>query len=312
MDSIAGMRLFTGVVDAGSFSAAGRLLGIAPSSVSRRIGELEDRLGVRLFHRTTRKLSLTDAGEVYFERARDIVQAVEEADLAVAETRAEPTGTLRVSVPSSVARRHMTPAAAAFQARYPAVSVAMSVSDRLVDLVGEGFDLAVRIGRLDDSGLIARKIGEARRLVCASPAYLDRAGTPVRPQDIADHACLTFRMRPGHNLWRFIGGDGGDGGSGERPVEVRAGGPFFSDDGEALVAAACAGLGVILVPEWLVGAEIGDGRLVQILADYDTDPATTPLHALYPPGPHVAPKIRAFVDFLAGRFGHDYAWRSGG
>ncbi|MFQ5775311.1 MAG: LysR substrate-binding domain-containing protein [Kiloniellaceae bacterium] len=300
MDSLAAMQVFVRVVETGGLSAAGRALGLAPSSVSRRVGELEHMLGVRLLQRTTRKLSLTEAGETYYERSRDIVRAVEEANLAVTEKRAGPSGILRVTVPASVARLHVAPAVAAFHAQYPAVRVAMSVTDRMVDIVGEGLDVAVRVGRLDDSSLIARKVGEGRRLVCASPSYLKRAGRPKRPDELSGHACLTFRTHPGSNLWRF--------GNGKAAIQVRATGPFFADDGETLVAAACAGLGLVLVPEWLVGGEISRGRLVEVLADCAPDPATTPLYAIYAPGPYTAPKVRAFVEFLAGRFSRSYAW----
>lgn len=300
MDTLAAMQVFVRVVESGGFSAAGRALGLAPSSVSRRVAELEHLLGVRLLQRTTRKLSLSEAGETYYERSRDIVRAVEEANLAVSEKRAGPSGTIRMTVPSSVARLHIAPAVAAFQDQYPAVRVVMSVTDRLVDIVGEGLDIAIRAGRLEDSSLVARKVGEARRLICASPAYLQRAGRPPHPDALADHACLTFRSHPGSNLWRFLRGD--------EATEVRASGPFFADDGETLVAAACAGMGLVLVPEWLVGVEMSAGRLVEVLSDYAADPATSPLYALFAPGPYVAPKVRAFVDFLAGRFSRAYAW----
>lgn len=300
MDRLAAMQVFVRVVEVGGLSAAGRALGLAPSSVSRRIGDLEDMLGVRLLQRTTRKLSLTEAGETYYERSRDIVRAVDEANLAVTEKRAGPSGVLRVTVPASGARRHIAPAIAAFQGQYPAVRVVMLVTDRMVDIVGEGLDVAIRAGKLDDSSLIARKVGEGRRMVCAGPSYLKRAGRPQRPDDLSDHACLTFRSHPGTNLWRF--------GKGKAAIEVRATGPFFADDGEALVAAACAGLGLVLVPEWLAGGEIGRGRLVEVLADYPPDPASTSLYAIYPPGPYIAPKVRAFIDFLAGRFSRDYDW----
>lgn len=300
MDSVVGMRIFTRVVEAGSFSAAGRHIGLAPSSVSRQIGELEATLGVRLFHRSTRKLSLTEAGETYYERSGDIVRAVDEANLAVTEKRAGPSGILRVTAPSSLARLHIAPAVAAFQAQYPAVRVVMSVGDRMVDIVGEGMDVAIRAGRLDDSSLMARKVGEGRRLVCASPAYLKRAGRPTHPDELSDHACLTYRRHPGSNLWCFSGRGG--------EFEIRATGPFFADDGETLAAAASAGLGLILVPEWLVGMEIGAGRLVEVLSEYTADPAETPLYAVHAPGPYTPPKVRAFVDFLAGRFSPSYAW----
>ncbi len=303
MDNLAAMQVFGRVVETGGLSAAGRALGLAPSSVSRRIAELEDMLGVRLLQRTTRKLSLTEAGEIYYERTRDIVRAVEEANLAVTEERASPSGILRVTVPASVARLHVAPAVAAFHAQYPAVKVVMSVSDRLADIVDEGLDVAIRSGPLEDSSLIARKVGESRCLVCASPSYLKRAGRPLRPDELSGHACLTFRTHPGSNPWRFR--------DGEAMTEVRATGPFFADNGEVLVAAACAGLGLVLAPEWLVGEEISRGRLVEVLTDHPPDPAATPLHAVYPPGPYTAPKVRVFVDFLAGRFSRNYAWREG-
>ena len=303
MDNLAAMQVFVRVVERGGLSAAGRAMGLAPSSISRRIKELEDLLGVRLLLRTTRQLGLTEAGEIYYERTRDIVRAVEEANLAVTEERAGPSGVLRVTVPASVARLHVAPAVAAFQAQYPAVRVVMSVTDRLVEIVDEGLDVAIRIGPLEDSSLIARKVGESRRLVCAGPSYLKRAGHPLRPDDLSGHACLTFRSHPGSNPWRFR--------DGEAATEIRATGPFFADNGEVLVAAACAGLGLVLAPEWLVGEEIGRGQLVEVLAEYPPDPPATPLHAVYPPGPYTAPKVRVFIDFLAGRFSRDYAWREG-
>ncbi len=303
MDNLAAMRVLVRVVETGGFSAAGRALGMASSSVSRRIAELEGLLGVRLLHRSTRKLSLTEAGSTYYERAQGIVRAVEEANLAVTQERAAPGGTLRLTVPASVARRHLIPAVAAFQAQHPAVRVVMSVTDRLADLVDEGWDIAIRVGRLEDSSLIARKIGAGRRLVCASPAYLKHAGRPRRPIELSDHACLTFRSHPGSNLWRFRKRD--------TVSEVRATGPFFADSGEALVAAACAGLGLVLLPVWLLGEELGRGRLEAVLSDYAPDPATTPLHAVHAPGPYTAPKVRAMIDFLIARFGTETEWDGG-
>ncbi len=300
MDKLVAMQVFVRVVETGSLSAAGQSLGLAPSSVSRRVVELEGLLGVRLLRRTTGSLSLTEAGETYFERSREILRAVEEANLAVTESRAKPSGTLRITVPASIARRHMAPAIAAFQARYPAVRVAMSVTEHVVDTVGEGLDMAIRTGRLEDSSLVARKLGEARRLVCASPSYLERAGRPERAEDLADHACLTFRGDPGSNSWGFR--------RGEARIEVRATGPFFADDSESLVAAACAGLGVALLPEWLLGPEIAGGRLVEVLSDHPPAPSRTPLYAVYAPGPCTPPKVCALVDFLADRFSRSSAW----
>ena len=300
MDHFAAMEAYVRVVEAGGLSAAGRALGLAPSSVSRRIAELEDSLGVTLLHRTTRKLSLTEAGEIYFERARDIVRSVEEANLAISAGRGDPSGTLRLTAPASIASRHIAPAVSAFQTQHPGLRVAMGVTDRMVDIVEEGLDVAIRIGRLEDSSLIARKVGIARRMLCASPAYLERAGRPEHPEQLSEHACLTLRTHPGSNPWRFADGDSS--------IYVRASGPFFSDDGETLVSAACAGLGVVLMPEWLVGSAVSTGRLVEVLPEYAPDPARTPLYGVYAPATYTPPKVRAFVDFLAGRFSDSYAW----
>lgn len=300
MDKLAAMQVFVKVIEAGGLSAAGRVLGLAPSSVSRRISELEDILGVTLLRRTTRKLSLTEAGESYYEQSREIVQAVEEADLSVTEKRTEPSGTLRLTAPTSMARLHIAPAIAAFHMQYPHVRIVIRVTDRPVDIVGEGLDMAIRIGQLEDSSLMARKIGEARRMVCASPAYLKKAGTPLHPQELADHDCVIFRTTPGKNLWEFC--------AGKEPVRVQVSGPLFCDDGETLVGTACAGLGIILAPEWLVGPEVSSGRLVELFTDYEIDPGASPLYAVYAPGTYTPPKIRAFVDFLSGRFSRNYTW----
>ncbi len=198
-------------------------------------------------------------------------------NLAVTEKRAGPSGVLRITAPASVARRHIAPAVADFQQQYPAVQVVMLVTDRMADIVSEGLDIALRIGSLEDSSLIARKVGEARRVVCTSPSYLKVAGELTSPDDLARHRCATFRTHAGSNLWRFHRGD--------EEFEARATGAFFSDDGETLAAASCAGLGVVLLPEWLVGADLSAGRLVEVLGDYAPEPASTSLHALYAPGP---------------------------
>ncbi|MCZ6721088.1 MAG: LysR family transcriptional regulator [Proteobacteria bacterium] len=300
MDSLGAMRVFSRVVEMGSFSAAGRQLGSAPSSVSRRVGELEDQLGVQLFQRTTRRLSLTDAGRLYHERVRRILLEVDEAKLAVAQMEAVPSGILRITVPASVARLHSAPALAEFHRHYPAVQVALAVTDRVVDLIDGGYDLAIRVGRLKDSSLIVRKIGASRRLVCASPSYLKAAGTPRTPSELSEHNCLTFRSTPGKNLWRFRGAEGS--------VEVRVSGSLFADSGEVLSALAFANLGIVLVPNWLVGIHIREGRLRELLTDYEVLPEGTPLYAVYPRQRHIAPKVRAFIDFLVKRFAPPYAW----
>jgi DNA-binding transcriptional LysR family regulator len=303
MMSLAAVRIFTQVVEAGSFSAAGRRLGLAPSSVSRQVADLEDELGARLFHRTTRRLSLTEPGQVFYARAGKILVDLEEAKLAVAQPGGAPSGILRLTVPGSLGRLHLVPAIADFQEGHPAVKVGLVVTDRLVDLVEEGLDLAIRVGRQRDSSLVARRITTSRRLVCAAPSYLAKAGTPQEPAELASHDCLTFRSHPGANLWRFRGSGG--------EHQARVSGPLFANDGEALVSAAVAGLGLVLVPEWLVGPDLRAGRLQEVLSDYRASPDATPLYALYHHRRHLPAKVRAFVDYLATRFAPPYDWGGG-
>ena len=294
MDSVAGMRIFVRVVDAGSFSAAGRQLGVAPSSVSRQISGLEYELGARLFHRTTRKLSLTEPGELYYERAAQIILDLDEAKLAVSEL-GSPSGILRVSVPSGVGREVIISAMPAFLARYPGIKVVMSMTDDVVDVIANRIDVGVRIGQLGDSSLKARKIGESQRIVCASPAYLKREGTPRRPEDLEKHSCITRRSHPGHNLWKFHGEN--------RMREIRATGNFYARSADALAAAAVARLGLILLPDWNIGHELRQKQLKRVLTRYDAVPRTSPVWAVHTHQRHVPPKIRMFIDFLVERFG---------
>jgi DNA-binding transcriptional LysR family regulator len=294
MDMLAAMQVFVSVVETGGVSAGARALGLAPSSVSRRISELEGGLGVTLLRRTTRKLSLTEAGSTYYEHARAIVRDVDNATAAVSGTGAAPSGTLRLSIPSAIAVPLVVPAATAFQAKFPDVRLAMMVTDRVLDVVEEGLDVALRFGRLPDSSLIGRKLGESRRSVCAAPAYLERCGAPDTPAALPAHACLTFRALPGSNPWHFKK-------DGENS-KVRVSGPLFADHAETLVAAAEAGMGLVLLPEWLTAAALGTGGLVRTMTAWTPQPASTPLFAVHAPGAYVAPKVRAFLDFFAARF----------
>ena len=290
-ESLAGIRIFDRVVESGSFSEAARQLGVAPSSVSRQVGELEDALGVRLFQRSTRRLSLTEAGELYHEKAVRILADLEDAKLAVSALDGTPTGILRLSVPGSLSRRLIVPAVAAFQERYPAVEVALIVSDQVLDMIEHRIDVTIRLGALSDSNLIARKLTVVPRRLCASPAYLARWGNPTEPDQLADHSCLTFRTGAGINLWTFHG-------AGNETREIQARGRLHANDGESLVAAAVADRGIILVPGWLVKDEIERGELEYLLPDWSPVPAETPLYALYPLQRHLAPKVRAFIDFM--------------
>jgi len=289
VSELAAIRAFVAVVEHEGFSAAARRLGSSPSTISRQVTELEDRLGVRLLHRTTRRLSLTEAGEVYAERAHRIIAAVDDAAVAVTAPEGELAGQLRLTAPASIARLHLVPAIAAFHQEHPGVRVAMLITDRVVDLVGEGLDLAIRIGRPRDSSLVARKIGETRRSLCASPDYLARVGRPRKPEDLENHSCLAFRSTLGPTAWRFE--------SGSRRVDVRVQGPLVTLDGGALVTAAVAGMGIVLVPEWLTADALDRGELVRLLPRSKPVPASTPLYALMPH--RQAPtKVRVFVEFV--------------
>jgi DNA-binding transcriptional LysR family regulator len=290
-ESLTGIRIFERVVEAGSFSEAARQLSVAPSSVSRQVSELEDTLGVRLFQRSTRRLSLTEAGEIYHQRAAKILSDLNEARLAVSQLDGTPTGILRLSVPGSLSRRLVVPAVAAFQARYPAVDVALIVSDLVLDMIENRIDVTLRLGALSDSNLVARKLCTVPRHLCASPAYLARQGVPNHPEDLAGHNCLTFRSVAGGNTWTFLG-------AGDETREVLARGRLHANDGESLVAAALADQGLILVPEWLVREELASGQLQTLLPDWSPVPGETPLYALYPLQRHLAPKVRAFIDFM--------------
>ena len=216
-----------------------------------------------------------------------------------AQLEDHPSGLVRLTIPASM-ERHLTAGIGEFQARWPAVHFALTFSDRVVDLVGEGFDLAVRIGRLEDSTLRARKIGEVRRYLCASPRYLNRAGTPEHPEDLAAHNCLTFRTHPGYNIWHFKARG--------RTVGVRASGNFSANSGNALIIAARDARGLILAPEWLVGPSLATGELVEVMPKNPPAPDLTPIYAVHPYQRFVPPKVKTFVDFLAKRYGKAYDW----
>lgn len=265
-------------------------MGRATSSVSRQVSELENTLGARLFSRTTRSLSLTEAGQIYYERAMRILDDIEEANLAVAQLDSEPSGVLRITMPTGIGREIIALALPQFLARHPGVRVVLSLTDSLVDVIDERIDVAVRVGRQKNSTLIASKIGDSRRILCASPAYLDRAGIPRRPADLADHNCLTFRDHPGHNTWSFRGPTGNQ--------DVRVTGNVFARSADALAAMAVAGLGLILLPDWNIGIELRAHRLRPVLTTYQIAPPTSPIYAVYAPSPYLPPKVRAFVDFL--------------
>lgn len=297
-DTLAEMLVFSKVVGSGSLSAAARELGISPAMVSRRVAALEARLGVRLINRTTRTLRLTDEGAGYYDTCSRLLAEIEEADAAVSAGRVEPQGTLKVALPASFGNRHIAPLIPAFASRYPKVQLALSLSDRNVNLIEEGFDLAIRIAHLEDSSLAARKLAPNRRVVCASPGYLRRYGTPSTPQDLAGHNCLTTTDFV--STWEYKGPEGGLG-------SVRVTGRYICDNWEVLREWALAGLGIALKSTWDVRRHLEEGSLVALCPAYsfDTDVA---IYAVYPHRRFLPAKTRAFIEFLVDSFGPEPYW----
>ena len=297
-DSIQEMAVFARVVGAGSLSAAARELGLSPALVSRRLAALESRLGVRRINRTTRSLHLTDDGATYYEACARVLADIEEADATVSAGRVEPRGTLRVALPASFGLQHIAPLIPRFAERYPQVQLALSLSDRTVNLIEEGFDLAVRIAHLEDSSLTARKLAPNRRVVCASPAYLARHGTPRTPDELARHNCLTttdFAMN-----WDYKGPDG-------KPGSVRVTGRYACDSWEVLREWARAGLGIALKSTWDVHRLLAEGSLVEVCPGY-TFHSDVAIYAVYPSRRFLPAKTRVFIEFLAESFGPDPYW----
>ena len=289
------MTVFTKTVSTGSLSAAARELGVSAAVVSRKLGALEARLGVRLLNRTTRRIALTDEGARYHEACVRILAEIEEADAEAAARRIEPQGVLKVALPASFGHKHIAPLIPKFAERYPRVHLALSLSDRTVNVVDEGFDLAVRIADLRDSSLAARKLAPNRRVVCASPEYLRRRGTPVTPQDLARHNCLTtteFQMN-----WDYKDPEG-------NPGSVRVSGHYACDNWEVLRDWAVAGLGIALKSTWDVRRDLEIGSLVPLLPGY-TFGSDVAIYAVYPHRRYLPAKTRALIDFLAESLGSE-------
>lgn len=298
-DPLEGYATFTAVVDCGGFSAAAERLGLSKSAVSKQVSRLEERLGARLLNRTTRRLALTEAGQAFHQHALRILAEAEEAELAVSQLHASPRGLLRVSVPMSFGIQHLGPVLCPFLERYPDLTLEAAYDDRLVDLVAEGFDVAVRIARLADSSMIARKIAPCRRVAVASPDYVARRGMPRHPAELAGHETLLYTLQTTANTWTLVHTDGSR-------ADVTLSGRLRVNNGDALRAAAVAGLGIIVTPTFIVGADLAAGRLVRVLPEWEADPIH--VYAVYPPGRHLSVKVRAFVDFLAEAFGPTPYW----
>ena len=301
MDKPGEMAAFVRVVEEGGFSAAARTLGLTPSAVSKLIGRLEDRLGARLLHRTTRRISLTHEGVAYYQRSVRILREIEEAEDAITQLHVAPRGTLRVNAAVAFATYQIVPLMPEFLELYPEVHLELTVTDRVVDLIEEGVDVAIRIGARTDSSLISRQLAEDHRLICAAPAYLDRHGMPQTPDDLTGHNCLAWMANQGGlNDWPFHGPDG--------PYTVTVSGNAEVNSGETLHEMALAGLGLARMAEFRVGADIAAGRLVPLLLDHHrADPL--PIHVVYPHRRHLLPKVRTFVDFLVLKFTPAPPWK---
>ena len=299
MDRIASMAAFPKVVGAGSFSGAAREMQVSQASVTKQIQELESWLGARLLNRTTRRLNLTEIGVAFYERSTRILEAVEEARNAAGALQTVPRGRLRINAPVSFGLLHLAPVITEFLELHPDISVEMLVNDRLVDLLEGEFDVAMRIGRLRDSSLIARRIAPIRLAVCAAPAYLATHGVPRTPEDLARHNCLEYTYFESRGEWRLLNSDGEE-------IIVPVSGRYLANNADVLRSTALAGGGIILIPTFIVGQDLRTGRLVRLLPDFP--PPEQALHALYPPGRHLSAKVRSFVDFLVARFGGEPTW----
>ena len=298
MDKLQAMQLFVRVVDAGSFTAGAEQMGISRALASKLIQTLEDALGVRLLNRTTRRISLTDPGKNYYDRVSQLLDALAEAEAEAAELQVEPRGRMRVSVPISFAVRHLAPALADFQSRFPRVELELGLNDRLVDLVDEGFDMAIRISRLADSSLIARRIATASLVTVASPEYLKRTTAPLHPDDLATHQILIYTLTAKPEEWTFM--------RGAETVTAKLKGNLFVNNGDYVAAAAVAGCGVGLLPAFIVFDALQSGALVEVLGDWQVPQLG--IYAVYPQTRALPAKTRVLIDFLVERFGPQPYW----
>ena len=298
MDKFADIDVFARVVTAHGMSAAARELGISPAVVSKRISRLEERLGVRLLQRTTRQLSLTQAGQGFYERVVSILGSIEDAEAFVASGAAQARGLLRVSAPTSFGRLHIAPHLRRFLDAQPLVTVELTLSDAFVDIVGEGFDLAIRIAELQDSSLVARRLAPNHRFLCATPEYLAAHGAPSSLADLAHHVLVAHNT----DQWRLEGPEGF--------ATVRVAGPLRTNSSEVVREALLSGLGVALRSSWDVGPDLKSGRLERVLPDY-TGGRNVAVHAVYPSRRHLEQKVRAFVDFLGEIYAPTPYWDEG-
>ncbi len=290
------LKLFLRVAATQNISSAGAELGLSPAVASAHLGKLEESLGVRLIHRTTRKVALTEEGHAFYDHAEDVIASVEAAKASVGAGSELPSGTLRVAAPASFGRMHLIPALKEFMQEYPQLKVDLMLSDTIVDLVEGGFDIAIRNSELKDSSLIARKLSEDRRILCASPCYIEKHGEPETPQDLKSHNCITLF---GLDHWNFRRGD--------QKYNLKVTGNFRTDNGEAIRDACSQGLGITINSTWSAYRQLISGELIEVLNHY-TLISNTAIWAVYPSSRQLAPKVRAFINYFSGYFGETPYW----
>lgn len=288
MDRFDAMNVFVRVVETGSLSAAARALPMSLTSVSRHLAALEKQFGMQLLRRTTRHIALTSEGRLFFERAKSILAQLDDVGTLLGESRDAPAGRLRIASPALLGRTVVAPLLPGFLARHAALSVELVLVDRAVNLVEEDIHLAIRVGRLPDSALVARKLGEVRMIACAAPSYLARRGTPCSPEDLRQHDCLVFSDQPGPVEWRFK--------RASTRHSVRIQGRLWANALDVLATAAIDGAGILRAPSWQVAGDIDHGRLLPILQDYETAPA--PVNVLFERARRTSASLRAFLDYL--------------
>lgn len=302
MDTLAAMKLFTKVVERGNFSEAGRDLGMIPSSVSRQIGALEEELGTALFRRTTRRLNLTEAGELYYQNVTRILSDIEETNRNITDLNKEPRGLLRINTAVVFGYLYIAPILSDFLRAYPRIKVELITTDQVVDLVETGTDLAVRFGHMKDSSLKARRLAPHRMIICGSPDYFSHAGRPETPEALSLHNCLTYKRSEGPTTWTMHGSD--------QTTEVSVSGNFQSNNIEAILVAARKGLGIARLPAWMISDDLRNGILERVFPRHqvlpsDDDPA---IYAVYPSNRHPSLKVRVFLDFLVDRINDVSNW----
>ena len=292
MDRFLEMQTFNAVVDAGSFVKAADALDMSKAAVSRYVVDMETRLGVRLLHRTTRRLSLTDEGQVFYSRSKELLAELAEAEEEITSRSHAASGLLRINAPFTFGVLHLAPLWGAFRSQHPKVKLDVTLADRLVDLVEEGYDVAIRIARLDNSTLVSKRLASTRMVLCASPQYLALQGTPKEPADLAQHAVISYSYWSTRDEWHFDGPQG--------PVSVKTQPCISTNSGDTCRAAALAHQGVILQPSFLVGPDIKAGTLVELLPQFRS--IELGIYAVYPTRKHVSAKVRALIYFLAAHF----------